>query len=63
MLTILPSEGHKYEPYPLDKFAEPDEEELHLDLNSFVLKKLVHAIRLSAGFSIRLVSSPMIVWV
>ena len=56
MLTILPSTvGYKC--YPLDKFREPDEAEYQLHINSFLLKRIAHAMNISAGFNMKLVSS------
>ena len=54
MLTILPSEDG-YKPYPMDKSTQPDETECHLPVNCFLLKRIAHAMHLSAGFNIKLV--------
>lgn len=50
MLNILPPEGHEYKPYPLDT-----EFEHQMDVNSFLLKTVTHALHISAGFNVKLV--------
>ena len=54
MLTVMPSEDHEYKPY---NFSEPDDDDCQLHVHSFLLKTIAHAMHLSAGFNIKLVSS------
>lgn len=60
MLTVMPSESDQYIPFPLDK--EPDEADLRMGINEFLLKTVAHAMQLSAGFNINLVSDSLITY-
>ena len=53
MLSILPSEGYVYKPHPFD--TEPDQTKSPEDISSLLLRKITHAMHLSAGFNINVV--------
>ena len=55
LLTVLPSEGHQYVPFPLDK--EPDEADLAVGVDKFMLKTVADVMCFCAGFNVKLVSN------
>lgn len=60
MLTVLPSDGHQYVPFPLDK--EPDDADLAVGIDKFLLKTVADVMRYSAGFNVKLVRNYFISW-